>query len=141
VPVCAEDGCPEQVPRGTPRCPEHEAPVIARRKARERQRSRERDAGRYSRDRRWQRVRRLALERDSYRCHECGASVKGKAQANVDHLDGQGLDGPRAYDLDNLVSLCRSCHSRKTARHDGGFGNRRRPRSSLPGYDPDVDTL
>lgn len=50
------------------------------------------------------------------------------------------MDGPRAYDESNLVTLCRSCHSRKTASHDGGFGNpRRRDASNLPGYLPGID--
>lgn len=43
---------------------------------------------------------------------------------HVDHKvarEAGGSDLP-----DNLQSLCRSCHSRKTASQDGGFGNRRR---------------
>ncbi|MBS1952549.1 MAG: HNH endonuclease [Cyanobacteria bacterium SZAS-4] len=43
---------------------------------------------------------------------------------HVDHivarLDG-GTDEP-----DNFQSLCQSCHSRKTVRYDGGFGNAKR---------------
>lgn len=29
------------------------------------------------------------------------------------------------WDVRNWQPLCHSCHSRKTAAHDGGFGNRR----------------
>ena len=30
------------------------------------------------------------------------------------------------YDLDNLQGLCKSCHSRKTAKQDGAFGNKKK---------------
>jgi 5-methylcytosine-specific restriction protein A len=40
----------------------------------------------------------------------------------VDHIDGCGRTGARAYDLTNLQALCKSCHARKTVTHDGGFG-------------------
>jgi hypothetical protein len=37
---------------------------------------------------------------------------------DVDHIDGNtGNNHP-----DNLNSLCHSCHSKKTAAHDGSFG-------------------
>lgn len=41
---------------------------------------------------------------------------------DVDHIDGSGRTGPRAYDITNLKPLAHSCHARKTATHDGGFG-------------------
>ena len=44
---------------------------------------------------------------------------------DVDHIDGSGRNGPRAYDLTNLQALCHPCHSEKTVMHDGGFGRRR----------------
>jgi 5-methylcytosine-specific restriction enzyme A len=50
-------------------------------------------------------------------CFVCGA-----AATQVDHIDGLGINGPRAYDWSNLQSLCRSCHGKKTVRQDGGFG-------------------
>lgn len=54
-------------------------------------------------------------------CKLCG----DKKSSHADHItpkrDG-GLD-----DVSNLQGTCHSCHSRKTAAHDGGFGNPRRP--------------
>jgi 5-methylcytosine-specific restriction protein A len=38
----------------------------------------------------------------------------------VDHIDGLGLQGPRAFHPDNWQSLCASCHSRKTASESFG---------------------
>jgi 5-methylcytosine-specific restriction protein A len=38
---------------------------------------------------------------------------------DVDHIDGDSDNDA----WDNLRSRCHPCHSRKTATHDGGFGN------------------
>jgi 5-methylcytosine-specific restriction protein A len=54
-------------------------------------------------------------------CALCGAPAE-----HVDHIEA--VSGPadeKFYDSDNLRSLCRSCHSRKTAQQDGGFGRRK----------------
>lgn len=53
-------------------------------------------------------------------CHHPGSCEHPATQ--VDHIDGSGRTGPRAYDPANAQSLCQSCHSRKTATLDGGFG-------------------
>ena len=55
---------------------------------------------------------------------ECSALPvwRRPASTDVDHIDGTGRNGLRAYDDDNLMALCHPCHSRKTAREDGGFG-------------------
>jgi len=52
------------------------------------------------------------------------------AATDVDHIDGSGRNGPRAYDTTNLKALCHACHSAKTAQHDGGFGRTRAPRTN-----------
>lgn len=44
-----------------------------------------------------------------------------RAAKCVDHEDGD----PNNNDPKNLQPLCWPCHSRKTAKEDGGFGNRR----------------
>lgn len=56
-------------------------------------------------------------------CARCG----GPSQ-HTDHVDGQGLDGPLAWDESGLQALCASCHSHKTAIADGSFGRARLPR-------------
>lgn len=41
----------------------------------------------------------------------------------VDHIiPFKGIDDPLRLDETNLQSLCKSCHSKKTATEDGGFG-------------------
>lgn len=45
------------------------------------------------------------------------------AATDVDHVVPHGGDKALFWDSDNWQSLCHSCHSEKTAREDGGFGN------------------
>ncbi|WP_327240177.1 HNH endonuclease [Streptomyces sp. NBC_01318] len=68
--------------------------------------------------RKWEHTRRDYLRAHPYcECAECMAipePLRPKA-TEVDHIDGLGLLGPRAFDHDNLQSLTKSHHSRKTA--------------------------
>ncbi|PZQ09218.1 HNH endonuclease [Pseudoxanthomonas winnipegensis] len=58
---------------------------------------------------RWQVIRKQVLARDAYRCQACGRLVMGK-EAHVDHRDND----PSNNAMDNLQTLCRQGHSRKT---------------------------
>ena len=51
-------------------------------------------------------------------CESCGS-----AATEVDHIVALSRGGTN--EMDNLRSLCKSCHSRKTVQHDGGFGGGR----------------
>lgn len=71
----------------------------------------------------WQRLRLEILARDAYLCQECRRNGHlhpvGKS-GHVDHIVPKargGTDSPA-----NLETLCRRCHSRKTAREDGRWG-------------------
>jgi 5-methylcytosine-specific restriction endonuclease McrA len=100
---CAEPLCPNLVPRGQRgRCPEH-------RKERDREIKRLAKTPGYK-TQGWQRLRRRVLERDGYRCRECGRMAD-----QVDHIVPVRLGGAQ-FDMDNCQSLCASCHSKKTAR-------------------------
>lgn len=70
----------------------------------------------------WRRLRHAVLMRDAYTCACCGRVAGGKGEAHVDHIDGNAGNNALA----NLQTLCAPCHSAKTAREDGGFGNRPR---------------
>ena len=65
---------------------------------------------------RWQRVRLAALERDGWRCRHCGRAA---GRFEVDHIKPLAAGGA-AYALDNLQSLCRPCHFKKSTLDRGG---------------------
>jgi len=52
---------------------------------------------------------------------ECGC---GHVATVVDHRTPHGGDDALLYAWDNLQAMTKACHDRKTATHDGGFGNR-----------------
>lgn len=58
---------------------------------------------------RWKAVRTMAKRRDGWQCVQCGA----RGRLEVDHIKAL-RDGGAPYDLDNLQTLCPSCHTRKT---------------------------
>jgi 5-methylcytosine-specific restriction protein A len=68
--------------------------------------------------RRWQKLRAAYLARHPL-C-ECGC---GQAAAVVDHIRPHGGDLALVFDWTNLQALAKTCHDRKTAARDGGFGN------------------
>lgn len=57
----------------------------------------------------WARLRKRVLARDGFRCRMCG----GVGRFEVDHIRPLHLGGGDG--LDNLQTLCRSCHFKKTA--------------------------
>lgn len=63
-----------------------------------------------TRSRRWAALRFLALRRDGFQCVQCGA----RGRLEVDHI-APVRDAPeRAFDLDNLQTLCPQHHGAKT---------------------------
>lgn len=86
----------------------------------------------------WRNLSRAVRERDGQRCLEefklpdtgrviptggCGKIYPMRAlqAAHIVPREDGGVDGP-----ENVVTLCRVCHARQTAREDGAMGNRRR---------------
>lgn len=77
-------------------------------------------------DRDWQKIRKRVLERDKHICQgdDCLGQDRITPASHVDHIiPHEGKDDPLFRDESNLQSLCRRCHSKKTAAEDGGFGN------------------
>jgi 5-methylcytosine-specific restriction protein A len=67
----------------------------------------------------WRRIRARHL-RDEPLCRVCLAKGIVTAATDVDHIDGDSTNDVPG----NRQSLCRPCHSSKTARENGGFGNK-----------------
>jgi len=110
---CAHPGCPKL--SHTPRCDSHT-------KQRQRDYNRERRADpertdAYYSSRHWRKLRAAKL-REEPLCRACRAEGKVTAANEVDHIDGNREN----EDWDNLQSLCKTCHSSKTAKEDGRFG-------------------
>ena len=72
--------------------------------------------------RHWRRLRRLILSGEPL-CRECEREGRLTLATQVDHIVPRDRGG--ADDDANLQPLCQSCHSRKTATEDGGFGRRK----------------
>lgn len=68
----------------------------------------------------WRKLR-AAFLREHPLCMDCEKRGRVTPASVVDHIDGNAHNNEPG----NLAALCASCHSRKTARQDGGFGNPR----------------
>ena len=66
---------------------------------------------------RWSKARRTFLEHHPV-CNECGG-IATVVDHKIPHKGDQNL----FWNTSNWVPLCSSCHSRKTAMGDGGYGN------------------
>lgn len=68
--------------------------------------------------RRWQKLRAAYLA--THPLCECGC---GHPATVVDHRQPHNGNDRLMYAWDNLQAMTKQCHDRKTAAHDGGFGN------------------
>lgn len=74
-------------------------------------------------DSKWRKVRRAYLLKHPL-CVECTEEEQVTAATVVDHIIPHKGDKALFWDSKNWQPLCKSHHDRKTAREDGGFGNR-----------------
>ena len=84
----------------------HYSPKM-RKQGREQSRDRQQSRALFTSSRAWRSIRARILVRDLYTCKMC----KGIAN-EVDHIDGDAYNNLD----DNLQSLCKPCHSSKTAK-------------------------
>jgi 5-methylcytosine-specific restriction protein A len=74
------------------------------------------EAGRVFLDsQRWRKLRRLKLSIDPL-CQDCKGDGRLTEAKQVHHIESRFERPDLAYDIENLMSLCESCHGRRTAR-------------------------
>jgi len=78
----------------------------------------------------WRKLREIQLNKYPL-CADCEKRGRLRGAEEVDHIIPIKAGGA-VFDPENLQSLCRRCHSRKTTVEDGGGGN---PKRIMPGCD------
>lgn len=65
----------------------------------------------------WRSLRKMILRRDMHLCQECLKSGITERAIDVDHKIPMDQGGER-LDPDNLQSLCKACHGKKTRKEN-----------------------
>ncbi|MCZ8518872.1 HNH endonuclease signature motif containing protein [Paenibacillus mucilaginosus] len=107
---CREPGCRTLTRNG--RCPQHQ---------------KQQDRGRGSAasrgyDAKWRKARTRYLQEHPL-CQSCMEQGRLTVATVVDHIKPHKGDMQLFWRKSNWQALCKSCHDKKTAREDGGFGN------------------
>lgn len=113
---CREPGCVRYALKGESFCQEHFIP-----------RGRSKHAKDWRKEygtARWARARCAYLQAHPL-CVECEKAGRLVTATVVDHVIPHRGDMKLFWDQKNWQALCKSCHDRKTAAEDGGFGNER----------------
>lgn len=71
---------------------------------------------------RWRKASKAYLK-DNPLCVYCKKEDRLTPATEVDHIIPHGGDMKLFWNKSNWQSLCKKCHSKKTALEDGGFGN------------------
>lgn len=88
----------------------------------------DKETQRFYKSKEWRGLRELVLIRDNYECQHC--KEKGIVKTinpnkhkslDIDHIKELDTHPELALNMDNLVTLCISCHNRKHNRYQKGF--------------------
>jgi 5-methylcytosine-specific restriction endonuclease McrA len=110
-------GCGRTVPGGA-QCVCQKARAHAVEKARPSARDRGYDS-------KWEQARASYLRENKWCVARIGGRQCGRPAVVVDHIEPHRGDMTLFWKRSNWQAHCASCHSSKTASHDGGFGNPR----------------
>ena len=114
--VCRYPGCHAPAPRGSRYCERHREAGVKR------------DAIQAEKAKKFREARRRAIKGTSILqhpyCEHCAKEGRLTPATDVDHVNPHRGDPVLMWSESNLQALCHVCHARKTAREDGGFGNR-----------------
>lgn len=119
---------PTSAPKHRPRraAPPAEAPQQVRRHGTPRESASARGYGS-----RWRKSSQAYLQRHRL-CVHCLEKGRTTLALAVDHIVPHRGDMTLFWDPTNWQALCKTCHNRKTAAEDGGFGNTRKEHASTP---------
>lgn len=60
----------------------------------------------------WRLMRQMVLDRDGHKCVRCGAGSSYKNVLQVEHKLSKAYHPEYAFDMNNLITLCLSCHKK-----------------------------
>lgn len=115
---CTWSGCPALVSGAGGRCEKHPYTADQHRRQAERNRGTAHERGYTSA---WQKARAAFLAKHPL-CAECERNSVVAAASVVDHIVPHKGDKVLFWDRSNWQSMCKTCHDRKTATEDGGWG-------------------
>lgn len=116
--LCCHPGCDDLADVGQSRCTEHLGPWLvaeAARKQAAKLGAAARAGAEFYRTKRWRDGSKAFLARNPL-CADCGDLGQVVAASEVDHVTPHRGDAQLMWDRKNWQSLCKRCHSRKTAR-------------------------
>ena len=114
---CSYPGCPKLVPAGQTYCDEH-----TKKRSREYERYDRDPATRKRYGKQWRRIRSIYIKAHPY-CEECYRKGIMTPVEEVHHIKPLSEGGTN--DFSNLMSLCKSCHSRIHAERGDRWGQKR----------------
>ena len=82
---------------------------------------------------RWDKLRKLAMDRDDWLCQPCKREGRATPAREVDHIIPKSQGG--TDDLDQLQAICKTCHQEKTQREAAeAQGRKSKPRIGADGW-------
>ncbi|MBO8169975.1 MAG: HNH endonuclease [Thermoanaerobacteraceae bacterium] len=115
---CSYPGCPELVEAGQRFCNKHK-------KQEQKRYDQERGtAAQRGYNSRWRKARKMFLKKNPL-CAECQKNGRITPATVVDHIRPHRGNPELFWDESNWQPLCKYHHDVKTAKQDGGFGNKR----------------
>ena len=115
---CAHQGCPK-IATTRYHCEKHALEAEQTKRNNRQQRDALRGQGKHAKlyGAPWRKARRAFLKVNP-QCCKCGVPA-----TTIDHIVPHNGDLNLFWDRNNWQPLCQPCHSRKTAKYDGGFGH------------------
>jgi 5-methylcytosine-specific restriction enzyme A len=126
---CKQPGCPALVKKGWCEAHARTAPSTPY-QMRQRADAQKGEGRQFYSTPAWRALRAQVI-REQPRCADCPSPTRV-----ADHIKSRRDYPALAMTRSNLVGRCLSCHNTKTAREDGGFGNRKRTSSATTGGTP-----